>query len=77
VSLQACLFPTSLGSCGLVWSESGLRAVLLPAGARQVQFHYAATPFFRGLRVTLGALGALGLWVGAAAWSERRKRRSA
>jgi len=53
------------------------RAVLLPAGARQVQFHYAATPFFRGLRVTLGALGALGLWVGAAAWSERRKRRSA
>ena len=30
MSCQGCLFPTTIGTCGIVWSDAGIRAVQLP-----------------------------------------------
>jgi len=35
VTLLGCVFPTSLGRCGLCWSETGLRAVQLPEASEE------------------------------------------
>ena len=48
-----------------------LRGIALPRGQHTVRFTYDALPFFRGLWVTLIALGALVVWFGAAAWRQR------
>ncbi|MEO6235389.1 MAG: hypothetical protein ABIQ52_00215, partial [Vicinamibacterales bacterium] len=45
-----------------------VRGVALPGGEHTVRFVYEPLPFFRGLRVTLVALGAIFLWLGVAAY---------
>jgi hypothetical protein len=52
-----------------------VRGIALPKGRHQVRFVYGAPGFFRGLQVTIVALAALLLWVGAAGYADRRARR--
>ena len=49
-----------------------VRGIALPKGRHEVRFVYDAPGFFRGLQVTLAAIAALLLWVGAAAYADRR-----
>jgi hypothetical protein len=44
------------------------RAIALPKGQHTVRFRYEPEPFFRGLRISLIALGVLLLWFGVAAY---------
>ena len=52
-----------------------VRGVALPKGRHEVRFEYGAPEFFRGLTITLAAIAALLLWVGAAFYADRRARR--
>ena len=45
-----------------------VRGIALPKGQHTVRFSYDAAPFFRGLWISLTALGVLLLWLGAAAY---------
>ena len=51
-----------------------VRAVALTKGRHEVRFDYGAPEFFRGLTISLAAIAALLLWVGAALYAERRAR---
>ena len=52
-----------------------VRGIALTKGRHEVRFEYGATEFFRGLTITLAAIAALLLWIGAALYAERRTRR--
>jgi hypothetical protein len=51
-----------------------VRAIQLPKGRHDVRFLYEAPGFFRGLRITLLAVSTLLLWLGTAAYVDRRIR---
>jgi hypothetical protein len=62
-------------STALYRANISLRAVHLPPGARSVDFHYDAAPFFRGLKIAGTGISLLLLWlVGASyfGWKHRR-----
>ncbi|HVO22901.1 MAG TPA: hypothetical protein VMW56_04665, partial [Candidatus Margulisiibacteriota bacterium] len=54
-----------------------VRAIQLPKGRHDIRFSYGAPGFFRGLRITLLAVSTLLLWLGTAAYRDRRVRRAA
>ena len=51
-----------------------VRAIALPKGHHQILFTYDAPGFYRGMWITLLALGVLLVWTGAAAYAGRGVR---
>ena len=45
-----------------------VRGIALPKGQRTVRFSYDPQSFFRGLWITLAALGVIVLWLGTAGY---------
>jgi uncharacterized membrane protein YfhO len=52
-----------------------VRGIRLPKGRHEVRFAYGAPGFWRGLQITLLAVSTLLIWVGGAAYMDRRARR--
>jgi uncharacterized membrane protein YfhO len=52
-----------------------VRGIQLPKGRHEVRFTFDAPGFMRGLQITLLAVSTLMLWVGGAAYADRRARR--